>query len=216
MEDTRSADTEAGLPPAGSSTEQHPEDEERISLARTFGGRSSLREALETLLLAVIVFLALNAFTGRFQVRGSSMVPALEDGEYLLVGKLSYWFRPPERGDIVVFQPPTNPQEDYIKRIIGLPGETVEIKEGMVWINGIPLEEPYIAHPVQYGGMWSLGADEYFVLGDNRANSSDSHMWGVLPRRNIVGKAWVTYWPPIAWDMAPHYVFPEAETAAEE
>jgi len=216
LENTQAVETErghspAGLPPAGA-----PGEEERISLARTFGGRSALRELVETILLAVIVFLVLNTLTGRFQVRGMSMTPTLRDGEYLLIGKLSYWFQSPARGDIVVFHPPTNPQEDYIKRIIGLPGETVEIRDGRIYIDGTPLEEPYITSPVPYSGAWTLRADEYFVLGDNRANSSDSHTWGVLPRRNIVGKAWLTYWPPTEWGLAPHYTFPFSAAAGED
>jgi len=195
----------------------HPlAEDQRISLAHTFGGHSSLRELLETILLAVIVFLVLNAITGRYQVRGPSMTPTLTDGEYMVVGKLSYWFGPPERGDVVVFLPPTNPHEDYVKRIIGLPGETVEIRDGQVWIDGVALEEPYVSSPMQYSGGWTLRTDEYFVLGDNRANSSDSHTWGGLHRDNIVGKAWLTYWPPSKWGLAPHHVFADTATTAEE
>lgn len=187
-------------------------EEEPVSLARAFGGHSALREFLETLLLAIIVFLALNLLTGRFQVRGSSMNPTLFNGEYVLVTKPNYWFRPPERGDIVVFHPPTDPSVAYIKRIIGLPGETIEIHDGKVWINGVSLEEPYIVAPTPYTGTWDLGEDEYFVLGDNRADSGDSHVWGVLPRRNIVGKAWLIYWPPESWGLVPHHAFPELRT----
>jgi signal peptidase I len=216
LADTRGIDTERERAPSGFPGDPHLAEEERISLARTFGGRSALRELLETVLLAVIVFFVLNLVTGRFQVRGSSMTPTLHDGEYLIIGKVSYWFHPPERGDIIVFHPPTNPQEDYIKRVIGLPGETVEIRDGRVWVNGVSLEEPYIVNPVSYGGSWSLREDEYFVLGDNRGNSSDSHTWGVLPKRNIVGKAWLTYWPPEEWGLAPHYVFPASETPVED
>ena len=103
-------------------------DGERVSLARAFGGRSLLRETMETVLLTIIIFLILNTTTGRFQVRGSSMEPTLHDGQYLVIGKLVYWVHPPERGDVIVFEPPTNPSDDYIKRIVGLPGEQIEIQ----------------------------------------------------------------------------------------
>jgi signal peptidase I len=184
-----------------------PSDGERVSLARTFGGRSLLREVLETILLTVIIFLVLNITTGRFQVRGSSMEPTLHNGQYLMVSKLIYWVHPPERGDVIVFHPPNNSDDDYIKRIVGLPGERVEIQEGRVLVEGILLEEPYIANPGFYSGTWNLEDEEYFVLGDNRRNSSDSHTWGVFPRENIIGKAWLCYWPPDKWSLVAHYAF---------
>lgn len=187
----------------------HPSDGARISLARAFGGRSLLREALETILLTIIIFLVLNTATGRFQVRGSSMEPTLHNGQYLVISKLTYWVHPPKRGDIAVFHPPNNPAEDYIKRIVGLPGEQVEIRGGEVWVDGTLLEEPYITNPGSYSGVWNLGDGEYFVLGDNRGSSSDSHSWGVLPRENIVGRAWLCYWPPGEWRLVAHHTFPE-------
>ncbi len=198
-------------PKLGEAQPEHvyPPDDERISLARAFGGRSLLREVLETVLLTAIIFLVLNTATGRFQVRGSSMEQTLNNGQYLVISKLIYWIHPPERGDIIVFHPPSSPAEDYIKRIAGLPGEQVEIRGGEVWVDGTPIEEPYIANPGFYSGVWNLGGGEYFVLGDNRSNSSDSHSWGVLPEENIVGKAWLCYWPPEEWSLMSHYTFPE-------
>ncbi len=187
----------------------HPADDQPVSLARAFGGRSLLREIAETVLLTVIIFLSLNATTGRFQVRGSSMMPTLHDGQYLVISKLIYWIHSPERGDIIVFRPPNHPGEDYIKRIVGLPGEQIEIQSGEFWVDDVSFEEPYIANLGHYSGSWNLGAGEYFVLGDNRSNSSDSHSWGTLPRENIVGKAWLCYWPPEEWGLMAHYVFPE-------
>jgi signal peptidase I len=191
------------------SERSHPAEGEQVSLARAFGGRSLLRETLETVLLTLIIFLVLNTATGRFQVRGSSMEPTFQDGQYLVIGKLIYWVHPPERGDIIVFEPPTNPTDDYIKRVVGLPGEQIEIRGGAVWVDGILLEEPY-TNPGSYSGAWSLGDGEYFVLGDNRNNSSDSHNWGVLPEANVVGKAWLCYWPPEKWGLVAHYAFPES------
>ena len=215
MEELQPADAQAEHVPSTESEERRTPDGERVSLARAFGGRSLLRETLETILLTVIIFLILNTATGRFQVRGSSMEPTLQDGQYLVIGKVIYWVRPPERGDIIVFRPPANPSDDYIKRVVGLPGEQVEIQNGGIWVDGILLEEPYIASPGSYTGMWSLGDGEYFVLGDNRNNSSDSHSWGVLPRENIIGKAWLCYWPPEEWSVVEHHAFPGSADQGE-
>ncbi|RLC74556.1 MAG: signal peptidase I [Chloroflexi bacterium] len=189
------------------STLSRPAEDKDISLARTFGGRSLLREILETALLTAILFLILNTTTARFQVRGSSMEPTLHNEQYLVISKVTYWVHPPERGDIIVFQPPNNPDEDYIKRVVGLPGEQVEIRDGAIWVDGDFLEETYIANSTPYSGAWSLGEKEFFVLGDNRGNSSDSHSWGLLPQKNIIGKAWLCYWPPEDWGIVTHHNF---------
>lgn len=182
---------------------------ERVSLMRTFGGPSMLREVVETVLLAVVVLVVLSVTTGRFQVRGHSMEPSLHDGQYLIVTRVPYWIHPPDRGDVVVFRPPNGSSEDYVKRIVGLPGERIEIRGGRVLVNDGLIEEPYIPHPASYSGSWVLGEGEYFVLGDNRGNSSDSHSWGPLPGDSIVGKAWLRYWPPEDWGVVSHHVFPE-------
>jgi signal peptidase I len=196
------------LTDAGEPRVLDPSDTQPLSLSRAFGGRSVLREIVETALLTLIIFLVLNTLTGRFQVRGSSMEPTLHDGQYLVVSKLAYWFRPPERGDIVVFRPPNGLSDDYIKRIVGLPGEQIEIRDEAVWMDGVLLDESYLVNPGSYSGEWSLGDGEYFVLGDNRSNSSDSHSWGVLPQENVVGKAWLCYWPPEYWGLVAHHTFP--------
>jgi signal peptidase I len=170
------------------------------------------RDLLETLALAVIIFLVVNTFTGRYEVQSISMEPTLHEGQYLIVSKIAYWFHGPERGDIIVLDPPNGRSEiPYIKRVIGLPGEKVEVRDGRVWINGIALNEPYISGPPTYVENCVLGTDEYLVLGDNRNNSSDSHIWGVLPGENIIGKAIFRYWPPEKWGLIPHYAFPELE-----
>ena len=122
MEQLQLGEAQVEQSPAGDSEYDHPPDGERVSLARAFGGRSLLREALETILLTLIIFLALNTATGRFQVRGSSMEPTLQDGQFLVISKLAYWVHPPERGDIIVFHPPNHLSDDYIKRVVGLPG----------------------------------------------------------------------------------------------
>jgi signal peptidase I len=184
---------------------------ERISLARTFGGRSLVREILETVLLTVVLFLVINTVTGRSQVNGSSMEPTLHNGQYLITSKITYWIHPPERGDIIVLHPPNNSGEDYIKRIVGLPGERIEVRDGKIWVEGVALDEPYIASAPKYPGTWTLGEEEYLVLGDKRNDSSDSHIWGPLEGDRIVGKAWLSYWPPEHWGIVKHHAFPEVE-----
>jgi len=188
-------------------------DEAEPSLGRSFGIRSWLQDALETVLLAVILFLVINTLTGRYQVHGLSMEPSLHDGQYLIASKVAFWLHPPQRGDVVVLEPPTGQSEvPYIKRLIGLPGDVVEVREQRVWVNGIALNEPYISAPPAYEGNWVVGEDQYLVLGDNRNNSSDSHAWGLLARDRILGKAIFSYWPPESWGPIPHYSFPELET----
>ncbi len=171
-----------------------------------------LREILETVGLAVILFLVINLISARVRVEGFSMIPTLDNGEYVLISRLSYKLGDYQRGDIIVFRPPMYPDapfwqrlfglpgfddhyEDYIKRIIGLPGETVRIANGTVYINDVPLIESYIAAPPDYSNEWVVPAGQLFVLGDNRNNSADSHAWGFLPVENILGKALVVYWP---------------------
>jgi signal peptidase I len=189
------------------------QEEEEPSLSRSFGIRSWLQDALETLLLAVILFLVINTLTGRYQVHGQSMEPSLYDGQYLIASKVSYWLHPPERGDIIVLDPPNQQSEvPYIKRLIGLPGDVIEVREQRVWVNGIALNEPYINARPNYTGNWVVEESMYLVLGDNRNNSSDSHAWGVLPRDHILGKAIFCYWPPERWGTMLHYAFPELET----
>lgn len=174
---------------------------------------SWFQELLETLLLAVIIFLIINTLTGRYKVYGQSMEPSLHNGQYLIASKVTYWLHPPERGDIVVLQPPTGGEVPYIKRVIGLPHDTVEIQNGRVWVNGVALNEPYISGPPAYRKEINVKADTYFVLGDNRNNSSDSHSWGLLPADNVIAKAVFTYWPLDAWGMTPHYIYPELAAA---
>jgi len=169
-----------------------------------------LQDAVETLLLAVILFLVINTLTGRYQVHGQSMTPSLYDGQYLIASKVTYWLHPPERGDIIVLDPPNQQSEiPYIKRVIGLPGDVVEVRDQRVWVNGIALNEPYINEPPYYSGNWVVAEEQYLVLGDNRNNSSDSHAWGLLSREQILGKAVFCYWPPEHWGAIPHYTFPE-------
>jgi signal peptidase I len=157
--------------------------------------RSAIVELIETLAITLVLFLAARASLQPFTVQGQSMEPTLHNHEYILVEKVSYWFRSPERGDIVVFRYPGDPSEDYIKRVIGLPGDHVVVHDGHVYVNGRQLTEPYIAAPPDYTDDRVVAPGDLYVLGDNRDNSSDSHEWGLLPRANIIGRAWIAYWP---------------------
>ncbi len=166
-------------------------------------GRFAL-DIIETLVLAVILFLAINAMSARVRVDGFSMRPTLEDGEFVLVSKMSYYFGAVERGDIIVFHFPMNPEEELIKRVIGLPGDYVSVHAGVVSVNGQVLNEPYISGAPAYSGDWQVADGQLFVLGDNRNNSNDSKDWGLLPFDQIVGKAVLIYWPPPFWDVLEH------------
>lgn len=194
-----------------------------------------VREIVETVVLALIFFFALRAVVQNFRVEGSSMYPNFLDGQYVLVNKAVYghvdsgtlpgWvprvgggsgparyiFHAPERGDVIVFHPPppNDPRRDFIKRVIGVPGDTVEVREGRVYVNGSQLIEPYIHEatlPINSRfSHVSLGPDQYFVLGDNRGNSSDSRAWGTVAADEIVGRTWLVYWPISAWKVAPNH-----------
>ncbi len=168
-----------------------------------------LREIIETVILTVIIYAVVNFATGRFKVEGSSMEPSVHPGQYVLVDKVSYRLGQPQRGDVVVFNYPLATDRDFIKRIIGLPGETVSVANGVVQVNDHALKEPYIAAPPLTGGTWTLSPDQYFVMGDNRNNSSDSRSWGPLDRKYLIGKAVLVYWPPVNWGLVPHYTYAE-------
>lgn len=171
-------------------------------------------DLIETLLLAVVLYLGINAISARVRVDGFSMVPTLQDGEYVLVSKLTYKLGEPQHGDIIVFKYPGEPPQDLIKRIIGLPGDAIEVAGSNVYVNGQPLVEPYIAASPVYQGKWNVPAGFLFVLGDNRNDSSDSHSWGLLPLDNVIGKALLIYWPPPEWKTISHYEIEVAPSTA--
>jgi signal peptidase I len=171
-----------------------------------------IREVGETILLTLIIFLLIQTVIRNFRVVGTSMVDNLHNGQYLIIDKLSYnplisqtlGIGGPQRGDVIVFEPPNRPGEDYVKRIIGLPGETVEVRNGQVFINGQAMAEPFIPGPMSYTMRPQVVPEgTVFVLGDNRNNSNDSHNWGALPIENVVGRAWLSYWPPESWGTIP-------------
>lgn len=168
-----------------------------------------LREIVETALLTAIIFLVVNLIIGRFRIESVSMLPNLVEGEYVIVDKVSYAVRPPERGDIVVIKRVGSP--DLIKRVIGLPGETIEVHSGQTFINGVALNEPYVAHPPTYDlAATTVEPGRFYVLGDNRSNSQDSHVFGSIAKEDIIGRAWIIYWPPPDWKIVPHYTYAAA------
>jgi signal peptidase I len=174
----------------------------------------ALWENAQILIVALILALLVRSFVAepRF-IPSESMVPTLEIGDRLVVEKVSYRLHPPRRGDIVVFEPPLALQsagyradQAFIKRVVGLPGDAVAVRQGQVYINDQPLPEPYMNEPPAYdcpsrdcfvaaGQTFEVPADRYFVMGDNRNRSNDSHMWGFLPKQNVIGRAYVRFWP---------------------
>jgi len=188
-------------------------------------GRALVWEVAQTVLLTVAIFLSVRLVVQNFRVEGASMDPTLRSGQFLLINKVTYArvdstpleqlvpskkspsmahyvFGGPSRGDIIVFRSPGSADKDFIKRLIGLPGETVKIQDGRVFINGIELDEPYVTHHATYDlDSKKIPSDSYFVLGDNRPNSSDSHLGWFVPADSIIGRSWVSYWPPNLWGV---------------
>lgn len=177
--------------------------------------RSFLHDILTTLILAAVIFFGLQFTIEHSVVISSSMMPSLQVNQHLIINKVVYRFHEPERGDIIVFHPTNGQPGDYIKRIIGLPGESVEIREGIVYIHKkdgsvLPLDEPYITERAKRPFEGDIiPENEYFVLGDNRNNSSDSRSGWTVPRQKIVGKAWLSIWPRDRWGLAPNYSLPK-------
>ena len=158
--------------------------------------KNFLRELGITLALALVVFLILQTTIQSSIVEGSSMLPGLENGQRLIVSKAVYHFRQPQRGDIIIVHPPIAPSKQWVKRVIGLPGDTVEIKNHTVYVNNIALDEPYINEkPVYTMAPYTVEEGHYFVMGDNRNNSSDSHLRWTVSEDNIVGEVWLRLWP---------------------
>ncbi|MDD4986834.1 MAG: signal peptidase I [Dehalococcoidales bacterium] len=167
------------------------------------------RDLLISIVLSVGVFLLVQNTVQTYYILSASMEPHLQIGDRVLVNKIIYRFWSPSRGDIIIFQPEDNPTGiPFIKRVIGLPGDTVEIKNGAVYVNGEALREPYLKQFPSYSMQAVIvPAGEYFVLGDNRNISNDSHVWGTVSRDQIIGKASLTLWPPDEWGLAPNYDF---------
>jgi len=174
-----------------------------------------LRDILAPIILAIVIFFLLHTLVPSFVIISPSMVPSLQVKQRILISTVVYYFHEPERGDIITFYPHGDREAiPFIKRIIGLPGESVEIKQGIVYIhkkdgNVLPLDEPYIkeapSHPFKGD---TIPENEYFVLGDNRNNSTDSRTGWTVKREDIIGKAWLSIWPPGEWGLAPNYSIP--------
>ena len=227
-------------PDAETNASDHTAPEPELTTESGKKQSSLVREIVETLLLALIIFIAVRAVVLNFRVDGLSMTPSMNNNEMVLVNRNVYlhfdkwalvdWlpgidhaeadtvypFHPPERGDIVVFDAPVNnSSKPYIKRVIGLPGETVEAKDGRVYIDGQMIEEPYLEGETTYCradqdcAPVTVPEGHIFVMGDNRDNSSDSRAFGVVDVNSIIGKAWLTYWPFGDAGLVPHYDYPE-------
>jgi signal peptidase I len=166
----------------------------------------------ETLILTVVMFMVIRFAVQDFQVEGTSMLPTLQNNQFVLVDKLTYNFSQPQRGDVIVFEYPLDHTKNYIKRVIGLPGDHVTVNAaGIVRVNGKALSEPYVNDLDNFYGDRdvTLGANQYYVLGDNRGGSSDSREWGPVNKSEIIGKATLVYWPFSAFHFLPneHSVF---------
>jgi signal peptidase I len=170
-----------------------------------------LVEIVRFAVLAIIIVVPIRMFVAQpFIVSGASMDDTFANGQYLIVDQVSYYFDDPDRGDVVIFRYPKDPSKFFIKRVIGLPGDTVIIEDGVVSIRnaanlgGFPIDEPYVAAMADAAPLTEvLGPREYFVMGDNRDQSSDSRVWGVLQEERIVGRAWLRLFPPQTIDFLP-------------
>jgi len=155
-------------------------------------------DILESVIIAVILAVIIRFFIIQpFYIPSGSMEPTLTKGDRIIVNKFIYRFQEPKRGDVIVFKYPLDPKRDFIKRVIGVPGDTVEIKDSELIINGKPVLEPYLPQGLKFAdyGPVTVPQDKFLMMGDNRNNSEDSRVWGLLPRENIRGKAIVLYWP---------------------
>lgn len=173
-------------------------------------------ELLKFIAIAALIVFPIRFFVAQpFVVSGASMDPTFYNGQYLIIDEITYRFAEPKRGDVIIFRYPRDPKEFFIKRIIALPGETVTIAQGTVKVRevdgkNIVLEEPYVKN--QGNGTdasYTVGADEYFVLGDNRPESSDSRVWGMLPKQNIIGRALVRLLPITTFEFLPGGTLPQ-------
>jgi len=220
----------------GDDTSWQPAPEEQRDERAFPSVRGVVKELLETAIFILLVFLIVRGVIQNFKIEGQSMEPSLHTGQYILVNKIVYFhfdmnaplrvlpgngelparvvypFHMPHRGEVVVFEYPRDLSKDYIKRVIGVPGDTVMIKDGQVFVNNVLLDEPYLQgvqttcrgdDPCSQGQVVPVPLGSVFVMGDNRNNSSDSREWGELPLDGIIGKAWVSYWPRDYWGVIP-------------
>jgi signal peptidase I len=165
-----------------------------------------LREILITIVLALVIFFSARATLQTYEVYQSSMEPNFFEGQRVVVFKAAYWFGNPQRGDVIIFKSPNTTDEEFIKRVIGLPGDTVEIVHGIIYVNSSKLDEPYVKRSFSYSVSKEIvPSGNYFVLGDNRDVSNDSHRGWLMPRENLIGRAWLVTWPPSDWGTVPSF-----------
>jgi signal peptidase I len=166
-----------------------------------------VRELVETVVLSLIIFLLIRQVVQNYRIENHSMEPNFYEGQFVLVNKLAYRLGQPDRGDVVVFHNPRNTNEDYIKRIVGLPGDSVEVRDASVFINGEPLAEAFphnYSPPGEYMPPVTVADGQLFVMGDNRPNSSDSRVFGPISQDLAVGKAWLRIWPLDKFGIVEH------------
>lgn len=210
-------------------------DYDAATVSNTTAVRNLVREMLETAIFVLLIFLIVRGVMQNFKIEGQSMEPNLHGGQYIIVNKILYFhfdinaplrllpgrsdtlpkiiypFRKPHRGDVVVFEYPRDFSRDYIKRVIGVEGDTIGIRDGKVFVNGVLLDETYLEGAQTVCTSQDRCAREtivvkpgaLFVLGDNRNNSSDSREWDELPLDRVIGKAWISYWPSTYWGVIP-------------
>ncbi len=152
-------------------------------------------DILKQIAIVLILYLIADSIIARVRVENISMYPTVQPGEILVVNRLAYKLGHIKRGDIITFHYPLAPKLDYIKRVIGLPGDTVQAQGHKIFVNGYLFNESYLVNPMDYEGQWEVPLDSIFVLGDNRNDSADSHVWGFVPLKNIIGKVLAVYWP---------------------
>jgi signal peptidase I len=155
-----------------------------------------MREIVETLALTLLIFLVIRFVIQSYHIEGTSMQPGLQTNEYVFINKEAYLFHKPQRGDVIVFHFPRDTTQDFIKRVIGIPGDTIKTDRTHVWVDNVPLNEPYVSASLNPSAQtWKVPPNDYFVLGDNRPESSDSRDWDFVPQDYIIGQAIVVFWP---------------------
>jgi signal peptidase I len=206
--------------------EPDPTVKPSIAPSAAAGGLALIWEVAQVVILALLMVMLIRNFGQNYRIDGISMEPNFHNGQFLIVNRFAYcpgihleipivnvklWEKTwcvhqPRRGDVVIFEYPRDISRDFIKRVVGLPGETVEVIGGKVYVNGKLMPEPFGPNPGSYDAPpVTVGPDEVYVMGDNRNNSSDSHIWGTLPQKLIIGKALASYWPPQLWSVVPRY-----------
>ena len=164
------------------------------------------REIIETIALTLLIFFVVQLTVQNYRVDGISMEPGLTSNENVFVNKLAYLFHGPERGDVIVFHWPLDTSRDFIKRVIGLPGDIITTDSTTVRVNDVAINEPYISEQWNpAAGRWAVPPNDYFVMGDNRRFSDDSRDWGFVPKNYIIGKAVMIYWPVSSWQLINTY-----------